>query len=368
MTDTEKPKYQKLKEYIVETIKTNGLKPGDKIFSENELAEMFEVSRHTVRQSIGDLVNEGWLYREQGKGTFVDRRPDKKRTPTKTIGVITTYLNDYIFPAIVQGIESVLSINGYNIILGCTYNQHEKERLYLENLKNQDIDGLIVEPTKSALPNPNLHLYRELSGSGIPVLFIHGYYKDLNYSFIVEDDVHAGYMATKHLIDLGHKKIGGVFKIDDIQGHYRFAGFQNAHLEAGLRLSDTRVLWFDTNESDVKFKGDGAERFDSLLSECSSMVCYNDQMAIKIMDFIREKGLNIPEHISLVSFDDSQLAVASEVKLTTIAHPKDKLGEEAAKAIINMVERKKIFYNMKMQPELIIRGSTKKYDKRMIDS
>ena len=117
------------------------------------------------------MVTEGWLYRVQGKGTFVNRRPDEKINSTKTIGVITTYLSDYIFPSIIRGIDSVLSINGYNIVLGCTYNQHEKERLCLENFKNQKIDGLIVEPTKSALPNPsNIELYKEISNEGIPIL------------------------------------------------------------------------------------------------------------------------------------------------------------------------------------------------------
>ena len=131
MIDSEKPKYQKLKEYLIETIKLDELKTGEKIYSENELSVMFDISRHTVRQSIGELVTEGWLYRVQGKGTFVNRRPNGKISETKTIGVITTYLSDYIFPAIIRGINSILSINGYSIALGCTYNQHDKERICL---------------------------------------------------------------------------------------------------------------------------------------------------------------------------------------------------------------------------------------------
>lgn len=360
MADIDKPKYQRLKEYIIETIKSRELKPGDKIYSENELADEFGISRHTVRHAIGELVSEGWLYRVHGKGTFVDKRPDGKTNQTKTIGVLTTYLNDYIFPAIIRGIDGVLSGNGYNIMLGCTYNQHEKERLCLENLKGQNIAGLIAEPTKSALPNPNLDLYRELNNNGVPVLFIHGCYKGLDCSYIAEDDVKAGYIATKYLIDIGHSKIGGIFKIDDIQGHYRFEGFQKAHLEAGLELLDSRVLWFDTGEADEKFKSGGSKKLASILSECSAIVCYNEQIAVKVMDVIRENGLNIPQDISLVSFDDSQLAVASGVKLTTVAHPKEKLGEEAGKAIIHMITRRKSYYDIKMHPELVVRGSTKK--------
>lgn len=365
MIDAEKPKYQKLKEYIIGIIKSRELDPGEKIHSENELAEKFGISRHTVRQAIGELVSEGWLYRVQGKGTFVEKRSDEKSGQPKTIGVITTYLNDYIFPAIIRGIDGVLSEGGYNIMLGCTYNQHEKEQLCLENLKNQNIAGLIAEATKSALPNPNLGLYRELCSIGIPVLFIHGYYKDLDCPYIVEDDVSASYMATRHLIKLGHVKISGVFKIDDIQGHHRFAGFQRAHNEAGLSFPDSRVLWFGTGDTDEKFKGSSKE-LHRVLADCSAIVCYNEQIAVKVMDAIREIGLNVPDDISIVSFDDSPLAIASEVKLTTVAHPKEELGREAAKAVINMIDGIKDFNEIKMQPELVIRGSTKKINEKTV--
>jgi len=272
----EKPKYQMLKDYIAGTIESRQLKPGEKISSKNELSAKFGISRHTVRQAIGELVSEGWLYRTHGKGTFVNQKPEKKADTIRTIGVITTYLNDYIFPAIIRGIDGVLSINNYNIVLGCTYNQHDKEKLCLENFQKQNLSGLIVEPTKSALPNPNIGLYKELHKNGVPVLFIHGCYKELNYPYVVEDDLNAGYMATRHLMDFGHSRIGGVFK-----------------------------------------------------------------------------------------FDDSQLAIASEVKLTTIAHPKEKLGKEAATFIIKMIDKRNVNHSVKMQPQLIVRESTRKIGGRI---
>lgn len=362
MPDMNKPKYQMLRDYIIETIQSGKIGVGEKIYSENDLAESFEISRSTVRQAIGELVNEGWLYRIQGKGTFVNGEPRDKSDNPRTIAVLTTYLNDYIFPSIIRGIDNVLSINNYNMILSCTYNQYQRERLCLENLLNQNISGLIVEPTKSALPNPNIDLYKKFAEVGIPVLFIHGSYKELNYPYVVEDDAEAGYMATKHLIDLGHKRLGGIFKIDDIQGHYRFSGFQRAHNESGLQLEDASIMWFETNDLETKFENHNTQ-LEKLLSQCTALVCYNDQIALKLMDIIREKGLKIPEDISLVSFDDSQLAVASETKLTTVAHPKDLLGEEAAKAMINMLVSKQSYFNLKIKPELVVRNSTQTYSK-----
>jgi len=360
MIEIEKPKYQKLRDYIIETIKSGKIIAGEKLYSENELAESFEVSRNTVRQALGELENEGWLYRVQGKGTFVNSYPNDKTEKSKNIAVVTTYLNDYIFPAIITGIDSVLSVNSYNMILSCTYNQHQKERLCLENLLKQNISGLIVESTKSALPNPNINLYRKFTELGIPVLFIHGCYRELNYSYIVEDDTEAGYLATKHLIELNHQRIAGIFKIDDIQGHLRFSGFQKAHLEAGLEISDSRIMWFETNDLDIRFKNNNTQ-LENLISESTALVCYNDQIALKLIDLLRDKNLTVPDNISLVSFDDSPLALASETKLTTVAHPKEALGEEAGKAIINMIERKKDYYDLKIKPILILRNSTQKW-------
>lgn len=120
------------------------------------------------------------------------------------------------------------------------------------------------------------------------------------------------------------------------------------------------MFWFDTSDAEGGFNS-RSTGLKTLLTSCTALVCYNDQIALKLMDIMREHDLKIPDDISLVSFDDSQFAVASEVKLTTVAHPKEKLGEEAAKAILSMINRTKDYYDIKMKPELIVRGSTKIY-------
>lgn len=357
MIEIEKPKYQRLRDYIINEIKTGKIGVGEKFASENELAETFEMSRNTVRQAIGELVSEGWLSRVQGKGTFVNEHPEKNNEAVKTIAVITSYLSDYIFPSIIRGIDGILSVSGYSMILGCTYNQHQKERLCLENLLNQNINGLIVEPTKSALPNPNIDLYKKLQAKGIPILFIHGSYREIQAPYIVEDDVEAGYIATKHLLDLGHKHIAGIFKIDDIQGHMRFSGFQKAHFEAGIQISDSKVMWFETMDLDNKFKSSNSQ-LQSILKDSTALVCYNDQIALRIIDLLRDTLIKIPEDISLVSFDDSDLALASETKLTTVAHPKEALGKKAAEVIMDIINSKEKFSDIKIKPILVIRNST----------
>jgi len=354
--NSNKPKYQKLIEYLKRTIIDSELKSGDRIPSENVLSARFNISRHTVRKALGELVNEGWLVTTQGKGTFVRNTEINNHKEHRIIGVMTTYLGDYIFPSIIRGIDQVLAGNGYNIVLCCTNNRFDTESICLQNLLSQDINGLIVETTKSALPNPNLDLYRRFRERNIPILFIHGSYKGFQGASVFEDDVEAGYIAAKHLIELNHTKIGCIFKIDDIQGHARYEGFMKAHREHSLMVSDKNSLWFDTADLAYKVRENGP--VEELLNECTAIVCYNDQVALKMIDIIRAKNIPVPDRLSLVSFDDSDLATASEIKMTTVAHPKEKLGMEAAKIMLRMLTEPGLNVSVKIKPELVIRAST----------
>ena len=124
-------KYNILASAIREQILNGSLKMGDKLTSENELSEEYGFSRQTVRQALGVLEQEGFLVRRRGSGTYITKRTPMAQK-SRTIGVITTYITDYIFPVIVRGIEEVLSANGYRLTLGVTKNRVETERQILQ--------------------------------------------------------------------------------------------------------------------------------------------------------------------------------------------------------------------------------------------
>ena len=113
-------------------------------------------------------------------------------------------------------------------------------------LDKKRVDGIIAEPTKSGLPNPNLNLYRQIMEQGIPVIFINSYYPELKAPHVSLDDKIAGKMATKYLIQCGHREIAAIFKADDGQGHRRYAGYIEALMEADIRIEDKRIVWIDT--------------------------------------------------------------------------------------------------------------------------
>src|SRR5690625_7657374 len=112
-------KYSTVKQSIKSKILDGTYKPNQKISSESELMKEFGVSRHTVRLALGDLFTKGWLYREQGAGTFcVDRRKSEPQTgplQSKNMAIILNYISDYIFHSIIRGAEKQLIVHGYNI-------------------------------------------------------------------------------------------------------------------------------------------------------------------------------------------------------------------------------------------------------------
>ena len=156
-------KCAKLVEDLKRQIMSGEIRPGDKISSENVLAKEYDISRQTVRKAIDILRNEGFLYAEHGRGTFCSDMI-KQEGNSGNIAVVMTYLSDYIFPYIIRGIDEVLEKEEYSILLKSTHNYRKVEAKCLEELVKKNIDGLIIEPSKSqiAFKNHDIFLFLQI--------------------------------------------------------------------------------------------------------------------------------------------------------------------------------------------------------------
>lgn len=352
-------KYMELVNWIKEQIAAKTFLPGQKMYSENELKDMFHVSRQTVRHAIGVLEGEGVLIRIQGSGTYINDKRQANLENRTRISVVTTYVDGYIFPKTIQGIENVLFENGYSVQIAFTNNQNSREKTILEDILSRDeVAGVIMETTKSGIPNSNLCLYAELQKRGIPIIFINSYYPLLSIPHVSLNDKMAGRKVTEYLLEMGHRKIGGIFKLDDGQGHMRYAGYLEAMQSAGTAVEDAHVVWIDTEDIKhlEKKKGTILER----LGDCSAVVCYNDQVAFELLGMLADAGRKVPGDISVVSIDDSELAVLGDVALTSVPHPIDKLGEKAANNLLRMIENPSYDGTYEFDAEIVCRDSVKK--------
>lgn len=347
--------------WIQEQITLKKFLPGQKMYSENELKDMFHVSRQTVRHAISILENEGVLVRKQGSGTYINDRRQTNLDNRTRISVVTTYVDGYIFPRTIQGIENVLFENGYSVQIAFTNNQVSREKTVLEDILSRDeVAGVIMETTKSGIPNPNLLLYKELQKRGIPVIFINSSYSLLDIPHVSLNDRMAGAKATEYLIEMGHRKVGGIFKLDDGQGHMRYAGYLQAMQQAGIEIDDSRIVWIDT--FDMQSLAKSKDMILGRLSDCTAVLCYNDQVAFELVEILEKEKIRIPEDISLVSIDDSELTVLGDISLTSVPHPMEKLGAKAALNLLKLIENPSYDANYEFDAEIVERNSVKKIE------
>ena len=351
-------KYLAIVDWAKKTIKENGFETGDKFYSETELCEIHNVSRQTVRQALAVMENERIIHRRQGSGTFVQAPGLNVETRNVTVCVVSTYFSDYIFPDIITGIEHVLAKNSITLQLATTRNLVEEEERALQVMLAQDFRGLIIEPSKSALPNPNGALYEEIRARNIPLVFFNAKYPHSDFPCVAMDDVAAGSIVAEHLISLGHRDISAILLSDDMQGHKRYQGFTKSMRESGIPGAEQRAMWFSTQER-ASFFTHSADRVLALLNDSTAVICYNDSLAVDLLEFCRQRGISVPHELSVVGIDDSNQGRICEIPLTTVRHPHRQLGERAAELLLEMIANpSRNTGDILFSPELVVRAST----------
>ncbi len=355
-----KPKYQVILEEIKSNILSGTYSVGNQIPTESALQEMYQVSRQTVRKAILELANEGFLRSEKGSGTYVSNQFRSKtggNSNNKTIGVITTYISDYIFPSIIRGIESRLNEDDYSLLLASTNNDVAQEKKALEMMLSFGVDGLIIEPTKSNLYNPNIAYYLTFKEQDVPFIMINAYYEELEVPFFCLDDVQSSYLATKELISNGHTQIGIIAKMDDLQGKYRMKGYIKALGEAKLRFHPEQVLSFYT-ETKQELSANLKNFLTDNRGGLTAIVCYNDEVGLEVVQVCRQLDIQVPGELSIIGQDNSYIAKNANITLTTLTHPQEQMGRDAADWVIKKLQGKKDLRDQTYYQPVLVEGET----------
>ncbi|MCD7905195.1 MAG: substrate-binding domain-containing protein, partial [Clostridiales bacterium] len=239
-----------------------------------------------------------------------------------------------------NGDYDVLDKQKYSIILKSTSNGRDKERDCLEDILSKDIDGLIIEPSKSEIAWKNRELLKRFDGMGIPYVFIQSRYNNMQDKPVIKiNDEGGAKILTQHLIDLGHKNIAGIFRADITQGVDRHRGYAKTLQKNGLMYDPDKVIWFHVEDKFGKLEWAVEELLRSGRA-IDGIVCYNDMIAYKVLEILNGLGLRVPEDISLTGYDAQAQEEIGAYKLTSVTHPKEKLGRKAAEILMGLIDGK----------------------------
>ena len=346
---SDKFKYKRLYAQIVNNIVNGNYPYNSKLPSEAEMCESLDVSRQTVRNALEQLREDGYIYSIKGSGSYVGKRIN---TTVKKVNVLFNSVRGYICADILAGIERVLGAHGYEIHMDLTHDHVLEERRYLQNACDEPISGLIIEGTKSNFPTPNLDIFQRLDDLNIPYVFINGYYRNLPCNAVVWNDEEVSYKLTSHLIHKGHLNIACIFRFDEMQGTQRYLGYLRALIENNIMIREELICWYSIQDDSIENpykQGEQINNFiDQLGSRCTALVCYNDQIAGTVINRLRKQNMQTLTQTSIVSFDNSDLVKFFGLRdFYSFDHPKDKLGEAAAKLLLSLMK------NNKQEPQIL---------------
>ena len=304
-----------------------------------DIAQVAEVTPGTVSRALRDSprVNPKTKRRIQQIADQMGYSPDAQARSlvegrTRTIGVVVTTMTDPFIGGIVQAIETSAHDHGYSLILASSNDSSEREIAAAETLHSKRVDGVIVSSSRVGV----LHQSR-LERLGVPVVLINSLVQNQGrYTFSIGvDNRHGGFLATEHLLQLGHRRIAYVAAPDDRSDSLeRLAGYHEALARAGID-PDPALLVRGTG------RARGGEQslpvLQALPDPPTAVFCYNDMTAIGLIHAAHAAGLSLPQDLAIVGFDDIVFAPYVHPALTTVAQPVAELGKGAMEMVLSLL-------------------------------
>lgn len=349
------PKYKQLKEILKKDIKKRNLEPGDRILPEERIAKKYEVSLGTVRQAMAELVNEGLVRKEQGKGTFI---AEKKKRKTFTIGLLLTDIGNPFFSQLARSIQEKAHSLEYSVIYYNTNDELSRETESINMLIKRGVDGVILVPISK---KGEKKLVNKLSENSIPFVYLDRYLDEPASDYVIVDNFSGVTQAMEYLISLGHRRIGCI----SAQPYTwvlreRVEAYKQIAKKYGLPMKDTLVEISDLSDNEGGYYA--ANKILSIKNRPTALFATNDIAAIGAYRAAKEKKIEIPRDLSIVGFDDIEASSHLEVPLTTISQPIEKMGEIVVKILMDKNERRnpQKFQKVVLKPKLTMRESCRK--------
>lgn len=360
--------YEEISNYLKNEINNGILKPGDRLPTEMELAKEFHVSRITSKRALEELRARGLIYRVRGSGSFVAERKERtayREEEPHSIAVrkkiITLVLPFDVLRGgamnMVAGANDVIEGKNYILSINCCNGNLEEEAALLYQLYEQGVSGIIYYPISDCR---NIEIVNMFYLERFPLVCVDKYFESVPLSYVVSDNMSGAYEATKHLIELGHRRIAFLSdnEINNATSvRNRYFGYCKALKEHGIPM-DLRLV------KNGSFRGLDKEQGAAAVKELTgygmtAACCINDYVADFVIQALNQNGLSVPDDVSVVGFDDTELASRIPTPLTTIRQDLVGMGRRAMEYLLNVIETGKLEREQIVLPtQLVVRQST----------
>jgi GntR family transcriptional regulator of arabinose operon len=379
------PLYQKVQDYIRELIATEGLKAGDRIPTEKELMRLFNVSKITVVNAMVGLANDRIITRVPGKGSFVSDEElvvaedsdetavsiapappvmNMERTVienrTRIIGLVMPSLYDYFAIRLIEGVQRALREKGYRSVILLSDGDVVKEKEAFKTLKEMGADGLLVFPVDEENYNEEII---SMKFSGYPFVLIDRFLPGVETNYIAADGRLGTSLAVDYLWELGHREIAicSDSPLQTITVQERIDGYMNALKNKGALINPAHMITgFQVGNMKDAEKHPLFRYIRNRMA--TAYITLNGRLGVQIYQMARQAGLQVPEDLSIISFDDPTSIVEELSIFTHIKQFEHEMGYQAAQTLLGIIEggqgRSGKYTKTLIQPELVIKQTT----------
>jgi DNA-binding LacI/PurR family transcriptional regulator len=362
VVENSKTKHHCIYQHVRNAIATGEYPVGHRVPSEAELSAQFDACRHTASRALRELEQQGFLVRRRGAGSFVRRRYSVE---CNLFGLIVPVgePGKSIFGRMCGHMARLAQANGFALLWGDPLSaeaevQIDRAEKLCDQYVTRKVAGVFFAPLEVPAKRVavNQQIVRRFHDAGITVVLIdrdiYDYPDRSEFDLIGIDNRHAGYVVTKHLIDLGCRRIvfiAGPMTVATVTA--RIAGYQDALLRHGIAPDPNQI-----DCGDVHRRDEFCARIRN--TDADAYVCVNDYTATLVMHHLSAMRIRVPQDVRLVGFDDVEMARFLPVPLTTLHQPAEEMGDAAMKMMLErMTDPRLPARHVMLNCELVVRES-----------
>ncbi len=326
----------------------------------DDVAKYAGVSRQTVSRAINNMNGISEKTRQRVLATIEELgyRPSRlargmASNQSKTIGLVIGNILNPAHSEVIRGLETMAQTVGYNVFIRTTNYVRDAEIETINALISENVDGIVLSST-----HLDLQTVASFADKNLPIVVVHRNMSAPNLTSITTDIERATQSLIEYLIGSGHRKVGLLTRPGDQENIFHVKGYKKGFQSLGLEVNSNWIM--QASNTNLEAAHRTTKQLVTRNPDLTAIVAYNDMMAIAAMHACRDMGLNVPDDISVIGYDDISVAAHVFPALTTLRIPSFEIGQLAMEQLLEMIKTPDIIYPPTLLDiELVLRGSTK---------